>query len=241
MSSQRRARSAGRAGADVDSAPVGDGEGPDEVVDQEPVVDAEVVPDDAGERGEVVDGEVVDGDRPAKASGGNAEAEATAGEVEPEAPAADPLADALRERDEYLALAQRARADFENFRKRAAAQAAEAEGRGRATLARGLLPAIDNLQRALAAAGIDPAAPDASEDGLAKGVALVYGELRAALERAGVIAFDPTGERFDPTVHEAISTTPAAGADPGIVIETLELGYRVDQQVIRPARVVVSG
>jgi molecular chaperone GrpE len=164
------------------------------------------------------------------------------GDAEPAAPAAeaDPLAEALRERDEYLALAQRARADFENYRRRVASQTAEAEQRGRATLARNLLPAIDNLQRALAAAGVDPANAD-DADGLGKGVALVYGELLGALERDGVVPFDPTGEAFDPNMHEAITTAPAEGVDAGTVLETLELGYRVDKQVIRPARVVVSG
>jgi molecular chaperone GrpE len=155
------------------------------------------------------------------------------------------LADAIRERDEYLALAQRARADFENYRRRVATQTAEAEQRGRATLARNLLPAIDNLQRALAAAGVDPASPGESESApagaLGKGVALVYGELLAALARDGVVQFDPVGEPFDPTLHEAISTAPAEGVDAGTVLETLELGYRLDKQVIRPARVVVSG
>jgi molecular chaperone GrpE len=190
-------------------------------------VDAEVVEED------VTDAEVVeDGDGVHAGS-------------EPDAPvaedASDPLADAIRERDEYLSLAQRARADFENYRRRVASQTAEAEQRGRATLARNLLPAIDNLQRALQAAGVDPTAPDSAGDGLAKGVALVYGELLAALERDGVVQFDPAGEPFDPTLHEAISTAPAEGVDAGTVLETLELGYRLDKQVIRPARVVVSG
>jgi molecular chaperone GrpE len=180
---------------------------------------------------EVIDAEVVEEDVPGDGvhdAAADADAEA------------DPLTDALRERDEYLALAQRARADFENYRRRVASQTAEAEQRGRATLARNLLPAIDNLQRALAAAGVDPAnAGDA--DGLGKGVALVYGELLGALERDGVVSFDPTGEAFDPNMHEAITTAPAEGVDAGTVLETLELGYRVDKQVIRPARVVVSG
>ncbi len=164
----------------------------------------------------------------------------------------DPLSAALRERDEYLGLAQRARADFENYRRRVSGQTAEAEQRGRATLARGLLPAIDNLQRALVVAGGESegessdatagsAGDGASASALVKGVGMVYAELRAALERAGVVAFDPAGERFDPTLHEAISTAAADGVDPGTVLETLELGYRVGEQVLRPARVVVSG
>ena len=67
------------------------------------------------------------------------------------------LADVKRERDEYLALAQRARADFENYRKRAARDVDEAERRGKASVARALLPALDNLERALKSTGIDAA------------------------------------------------------------------------------------
>jgi molecular chaperone GrpE len=160
------------------------------------------------------------------------------------------LEDVKRERDEYLELAQRAKADFENFRKRAARDASEAEKRGRAGLARELVPSIDNLERALQASGIGPAEPakaDAvseevsAQEALARGVQLVHSELQAALARAGVEHFDPTGEKFDPTLHEAISTQPGEnGVDSGTVIETLERGYRLDGQVLRPARVVVS-
>jgi molecular chaperone GrpE len=166
------------------------------------------------------------------------------------------LADVKRERDEYLELARRTKADFENYRKRAAKDAQEAERRGKAALARALVPAIDNLERALRAAGIDPDAQakaagapvdaDApseevsAHEALARGVALVYGELRATLERAGVESYDPVGERFDPAWHEALSTRPADGQEAGVVVETLERGYRLDGQVLRPARVVVS-
>jgi molecular chaperone GrpE len=142
------------------------------------------------------------------------------------------LADVKRERDEYLDLAQRAKADFENYRKRATRESAEAERRGKAALARQLVPSIDNLERALSAA------EKGSE--VARGVELVHDELRATLARAGVESYDPTGERFDPTVHEAISTRAADGVEAGTVVETLERGYRLDGQVMRPARVVVS-
>jgi|SRR5215211_131562 len=175
------------------------------------------------------------------------------------------LADVKSERDEYLALAQRARADFENYRKRAARETEEAERRGKASVARELLPALDNLERALRSTGLDPATgrwsgpaeptPDeqdaeafdapseevTAQEALARGVALVYGELRAALERAGVETYDPTGERFDPTTSEALATQPGGDeVDAGVVIETLERGYRLDGQVLRAARVVVS-
>jgi molecular chaperone GrpE len=166
------------------------------------------------------------------------------------------LADVKRERDEYLELAKRTKADFENYRKRAAKDVQEAERRGKAALARELVPAIDNLERALRAAGIDPharvrPAADAADaeapseevsahEALARGVALVYGELTATLKRAGVESYDPLGERFDPAWHEALSTRPADDEEAGVVVETLERGYRLDGQVLRPARVVVS-
>ena len=173
--------------------------------------------------------------------------------------AADALAEDLDEltatkqmADEYLELAQRTKADFDNYRKRVATEAREAEGRGRAELARGLIPALDNLERALQAAGVDPErrggpadGPESQEvsarDALAQGVALVLGELRSTLERAGVRAYDPAGERFDPAWHEALSTKSGAeGTAPGTVLETVERGYRLDGQVLRPARVIVS-
>jgi molecular chaperone GrpE len=162
------------------------------------------------------------------------------------------LADVTRERDEYLDLAQRAKADFENYRKRAARDAQEAERRGKAALARQLLPAIDNLERALKSAGVEspladrtpaeeaPSEEVSSTEALARGVALVLGELQATLAGAGVEAYDPVGEAFDPSWHEALATRAAEGTEGGKVIETLERGYRLDGQVLRPARVVVS-
>ncbi len=201
--------------AGVDSA------APADPVVEENIIDAEVVPDDDG-----------------------------AAEVGADLDAL--LTETARERDEYLELARRARADFDNYRRRVSAETTEAEQRGRATLARNMLPALDNLERALVAAGVDPAErPDpggeppseevTARDALAEGVALVYRELTAALERAGVVSFDPVGERFDPSHHEAIATGTADGIESGTVLETLERGYRVDAQVIRPARVVVNG
>jgi molecular chaperone GrpE len=151
------------------------------------------------------------------------------------------LTDVKRERDEYLEIAQRARADFENYRRRATRETQEAERRGKGALARELLPALDNLERALRSAGLDPDGEVSAEEGLARGVALVYSELRSALERAGVETYDATGERFDPTLHEALATREGVdGVEPGTVIETLEKGYRLDGQVLRAARVVVS-
>ena len=165
----------------------------------------------------------------------------------------DELGATKQERDEYLELAQRTRADFENYRKRVAGDVAAAAARGKAELAGELIPALDNLERALRSSGIDPDADEgdgsaaeapsqevSARDALAHGVALVYRELRDALGRAGVESYDPTGEEFDPELHEALTTKAGGGAKPGTVIETADRGYRLDGQVLRPARVVVS-
>lgn len=146
---------------------------------------------------------------------------------------ADPLVEAERSRDEYLSLAQRTQADFDNFRRRAARETAAAGARAKAGLVRELLPALDNLERALAAAG-------EADDGFARGVQMVHAEMVGALERNGVAAFEPSGERFDPTVHEALSTRPADDAEAGVVIDVVEKGYRLEETVLRPARVIVS-
>jgi molecular chaperone GrpE len=137
-----------------------------------------------------------------------------------------------RERDEYLDLAKRTQAEFENYRKRVAKDMAAAGERAKAALIRELLPVVDNLERALGAGG--------DGESLAEGVKLVYAELVAALERNGVTAFEPEGEPFDPSLHEALSTREDPDAGPGVVLEVVEKGYRVDAAVLRPARVVVS-
>jgi molecular chaperone GrpE len=147
----------------------------------------------------------------------------------------DELGKLAAKRDEYLALAQRTQADFENYRKRVARESALAQQRGVAKLAKELLPAIDNLDRALDAA--------ATDDPLLDGVRLVRSELSAALARVGVESFSPLGETFDPAVHEAMATVPQpaeGGSDSGLVVEVYQPGYRLGDSVIRPARVVVA-
>jgi molecular chaperone GrpE len=138
------------------------------------------------------------------------------------------------QRDEYLALAQRTQADFENYRKRVARESASAKERGAIILAKELLPALDNLDRALEAASKD--------DPLLEGVRIVRSELAAGLARTGIESFSPSGEAFDPSVHEAVATSeqPADGAASGTVVEVYQPGYRLGEAIIRPARVVVA-
>jgi molecular chaperone GrpE len=148
------------------------------------------------------------------------------------------LADAQREKDEYLELARRTQADFENFRKRMSAEVEAAGVRGMGRLAREVVPALDDLERAIEAAGLDPEGD--SEDGLAHGVLLVFRSLREGLRRSGIEALDPRGEKFDPNRHEALSTVAVDGAEAGTVVEVMQKGYALGDQLLRPARVVVS-
>ena len=148
----------------------------------------------------------------------------------------DELVRTAAQRDEYLALAQRTQADFENYRKRVARESVLAQERGVVKLAKELLPALDNLDRALDGADQD--------DPLLQGVRLVRSELTDALARLGIESFSPAGEPFDPSLHEAMATAPqdadGTGAPSNTVVEVYQPGYRLGEQVIRPARVVVA-
>jgi molecular chaperone GrpE len=148
----------------------------------------------------------------------------------------DELTAKAQKADEYLELAKRTRADFENYRKRAARETAAAQERGVVKLAKELLPAVDNLDRAAAAAETAN-----NGDDLASGIKLVHAEVITALSRAGVELFSPEGEPFDPAVHEAVAQQPVEGAEPGTVVEVYQRGCRLGDLVIRPARVLVAG
>lgn len=148
----------------------------------------------------------------------------------------DELATALAERDEYKDLALRAKADFENYRKRADKKVGEARGVAVAGVIRELLPVVDNLDRAVEAAGDVP-----QGDAFADGVRLVHADLHSVLDRLGLTQLDPTGEAFDPNFHEAISQAPAPeGTPPGTILEVVQKGFQLGEVVVRPARVVVA-
>ena len=169
--------------------------------------------------------EIVDGVPVAEDLGQEAEATALV----------DDLAALAAERDEYLALAQRTQADFENYRKRVARDAASAEARGVGRLARELLPALDSLDRALSASG-------EGDEQLLEGVRLVQRELRGALERVGIECFGAVGEPFDPELHEAVAQQPHDGLAAGQISEIYQSGYRLaGGMILRPARVLVAG
>jgi molecular chaperone GrpE len=155
------------------------------------------------------------------------------------------LAARAEKADEYLELAQRTKADFENYRKRASREAGLAQERGIARMAKELLPAIDNLDRAVQAAdafaaGSPEAAAAEAESQLASGIKLVHADVLAALARLGIEPFSPAGEPFDPQCHEAVAQHPIEGQASGTVVEVYQQGYRLGEMVLRPARVLVA-
>jgi molecular chaperone GrpE len=143
------------------------------------------------------------------------------------------VAEAEAKRDEYLELAQRVQADFENYRKRAAREQERLVAHAHERLVKELLPVLDDLERAL------EAAERHEEAKLVDGVRLVERSLRSALVKEGLREIETDGA-FDPHVHEALLTQAREDAEPGSVVDVVQRGYRIGDKVIRPARVVVA-
>jgi molecular chaperone GrpE len=145
------------------------------------------------------------------------------------------LQSAEQKRDEYLELAQRTRADFENYQKRMKRDLAEERRYAQAPLAADLLSALDNLERATAAA------EQAGEKGpLVQGVAMVQSQLLDILRRHGVTRIEALGQPFDPNLHQAVMQQSSKEHPPMTVVQVLEQGYVIHDRVLRPARVAVS-
>jgi molecular chaperone GrpE len=154
-------------------------------------------------------------------------------DVEPLPPATrEELEGLRRERDDLRDLLLRKRAEFGNYRKRVERERQQASAEGAADLLKAVIPTIDNLERALEAAGGD--------DTLRKGVELTLRELFSHLEKAGVKVEDPRGQRFDPTRHQALSHEVVPGVPEGAVVETFRKGYSIGERLVRPALVKVA-
>src|SRR5262245_50174480 len=137
-----------------------------------------------------------------------------------------------REREELIDDLKRVAADFDNYRKRVARDQQALAARAHERLVKELLPVLDDLERALVAA------EEHEEARLEDGVRLVHRELRDALSKEGLVEIETDGA-FDPHVHEALLTQPSE-EDDGVVLQVIQKGYRLGDQVLRPARVVVS-
>lgn len=129
--------------------------------------------------------------------------------------------------DRYM----RARADFENLKKRVERDRLEERARISADILGEILPAIDNMDRALSQSG--------EEASLREGVTLIRRQLDEALKKLGLEPIDCLGEQFDPVYHEAMTAEPKEGFAPNTIIEEIRKGYTLGGRVIRPSLVKV--
>jgi len=135
-------------------------------------------------------------------------------------------------RDRYLRLA----AEFDNYRKRTAAESQQLRARGQGELIKTMLDSLDDLSRF---AHLDPAATDSAT--VVQGAEMVERNLQKALANAGVEVIDPVEMPFDPNLHEAVTTAPAESPDEDHMVgQVFQRGYMLNGQLLRPARVVVK-
>lgn len=139
--------------------------------------------------------------------------------------------------DEHWERLLRTTADLENFRKRAARERQDAIKFANESLMTKLIPALDNFDMALAAAG---GAADASIESLKTGVSMIHSQLKGALIEAGLEEIDAMNQVFDPNIHEAVAQEDSTEVPEGHVIRQLRKGYRLRERLIRPATVVVA-
>jgi molecular chaperone GrpE len=138
------------------------------------------------------------------------------------------------ERDELKEQLLRSRADFANFQKRAKQQAETDRTYAIGNLARDLLEAIDNLERATAALRAS------ANEGITSGLDMVQKQLLATLAKYGVEPIDALGHPFDPNLHEALMQQPTTDHPEGTVLAELSKGYKIHDRVLRPSKVAVS-
>lgn len=147
----------------------------------------------------------------------------------------DELEAARREAAAHLDTAQRLQADFDNYRKRVARDAEDAAKRAGQRVISEMLPALDNLERALAHV-------ETGGDGvhLTEGVRMVLQQVLDVFGKEGVERIDPLGEQFDPSEHQAVGQAERDDVPEGTVVDMYQAGYRMHGRVLRPAAVVVS-
>jgi molecular chaperone GrpE len=204
---------------DADEQPVE--EQAEESQDEEAISERADEAADEGEAGDEDDAEALD----------EIEAEV---EAEEDAIAAD-LAKARAEAESYLDDLRRLQADFENYRKRTLReQTARAASASQALVTR-LLPVLDNFELAVSAAE-----QSRDFDRMLKGVEMVFGELRQALEGEGLVKIEAEGKPFDPERHEAVIAVEQEDTEPGMVVEIVRAGYELRGKVLRPAMVKVA-
>jgi len=145
---------------------------------------------------------------------------------------AEPAPEAAGRAEEYLQSLQRLKADFDNYRRRMTADQARWGDTAVAGFILQLLPVVDNLERALLAAG--------DAQAVRQGVELTVRQLHDVLGKAGVRPLETRGQPFDPALHEAVARGPEPGLAEGLVAEEYSRGYLFRERVLRPATVRVA-
>lgn len=139
------------------------------------------------------------------------------------------------ERDEYLEMARRARADYNNLQRRTETQLAAARSDARAEMALDMLTILDDLERAL-----DHAGEGQDYNGLVDGIGLVRDKFLAVLARYRIAPIDATGAPFDHNYHHAMAEMETEDAEPGTVIAVTQKGYTLADRLLRPSQVIVA-
>ena len=154
-------------------------------------------------------------------------------EASPENPLEKQLEEAKAKTAEYLAMAQRVQADFENYRKRNESVRADAYAEGKKDVAALMLPVLDNLERAVEAAAESP------NDALKSGVELVLKQMAEIYQKMDVTVIDRAGEKFDPNLENAVLQGTEDEGEPGTVCQVLQKGYKMGERILRHAMVKV--
>ena len=145
------------------------------------------------------------------------------------------LEEALREKDQFRRLAQRAQADLVNYRRRAAEEVEEVRRRTSADVLLKVIGVVDDMQRAL-----DMVPEEAVAPGWLEGLQLVMRKMEVVLETSGVQKIEALGQLFEPWQLEAVNYVETADHEPGVVTEVFREGYMLNDMVLRAAQVVVA-
>jgi molecular chaperone GrpE len=140
-----------------------------------------------------------------------------------------------QEKDELLSKLQRVGADYANFQKRIPKQIADSIAFEKELIIKSLLPAFDNFDHTL-----DKSKHAENIEDVLKGVEIIYGQMLDILKSFGVEQINALGEKFDPSVHQAMMQRSELDKEEGVVLEEFQKGYRLNGRVIRPNKVVVN-
>ena len=146
----------------------------------------------------------------------------------------DLIEELTREKEQFRSLAQRAQADLVNYRNRASQEIEESKRVVRFGVIGKFLNAVDDLERAIGNIPSDMA------ESWYEGVTLVLRNLENSLTLEGVEKIDALGEPFDPHLHEALMHEERSDSEDGMIVDVIQAGYRIQDRILRPARVVVA-